>query len=308
MPFQRCDTSPKISSSRSSSGVPLGKTWFIVKNSRRKSKIDKSFTSPFFANFGVSSLIAGVYQVLVVLSTAFCSYIGEGSISVLNYADRFVQFVTGVVGISLGTVFFAKISAETEESKAKSLTVTALLYAYLAAFYFLGLFWLIGELAFRIFFGSQFYQLATKDSLLNCLKILALGLPFYLVNIVLSRKLFSERRHLDNLKISVAQIVSFLLYLSFVYISESKFKVESVAGALTFSNFFTFCIYVLKNREVGFNTHFVGLLSSLLSLLCGAYLGSSVSNSIWGAIYFTIGFGLPSSIIFVFFKKLGKHL
>lgn len=281
----------------------LTASWYITTRSSPVTQVDKSLSSSFYSQFGVSSLIAGSYQILVVLSTALCSFIGEGSISVLNYADRFVQFVTGVVGVSLGTVFFAKVSAAKETSSSNQITNTALISAYLASFYFLGLFWLIGEFAFVIFFGAQFYELPTKDSLLLCLKVLAMGLPFYLVNIILSRKLFSDRRHFDNFKISLCQIVAFLSVVALVYYLRGTLSVEVIAAALTFSNFSTFVFYVLKSRDLGWKIHLAGFGLGLFLLLCGSQLATLSSYSFMSAICFTIGFVAPALAFFVFFKR-----
>jgi len=283
-------------------------SWYITTRSSYVTQVDESLSSSFYSQFGVSSLIAGSYQLLVVLSTAFCSFIGEGSISVLNYADRFVQFVTGVVGVSLGTVFFAKVSAAQETSLSNRITNTALIFAYLAAFYFLGLFWLIGEFAFVIFFGTQFYELPTKDSLLLCLKVLAMGLPFYLVNIILSRKLFSDRRHLDNFKISLCQILAFLSAVALVYYPRGTLSVEVVAGALTFSNFSTYVYYVLKSRDLGLKIHLAGFGLGLFLLLCGSQLAALSSYSFLSAICFTIGFVVPAFAFFVFLKRYNLSL
>lgn len=53
---------------------------------------------------------AAVYQVNILLSTLLASFLPQGSISYLYYADRLVQFPLGVFGIAVGTAALPSLS------------------------------------------------------------------------------------------------------------------------------------------------------------------------------------------------------
>ncbi len=57
------------------------------------------------AIFGVS-----VAQISIVLNNIFASFLQTGSVSWLYYADRLMEFPTGVLGVALGTILFPSLS------------------------------------------------------------------------------------------------------------------------------------------------------------------------------------------------------
>lgn len=57
------------------------------------------------AIFGVS-----IAQISLVINTIFASYLASGSVSWLYYADRLMEFPTGVLGAALGTILLPSLS------------------------------------------------------------------------------------------------------------------------------------------------------------------------------------------------------
>jgi putative peptidoglycan lipid II flippase len=57
------------------------------------------------AIFGVS-----VAQISIVLNNIFASFLQTGSVSWLYYADRLMEFPTGVLGVALGTILLPSLS------------------------------------------------------------------------------------------------------------------------------------------------------------------------------------------------------
>ncbi|MFT4172941.1 MAG: murein biosynthesis integral membrane protein MurJ [Rhodocyclaceae bacterium] len=57
------------------------------------------------ATLGVS-----VAQISLLINTSFASYLPNGSVSWLNYADRLMEFPTGVLGVALGTILLPSLS------------------------------------------------------------------------------------------------------------------------------------------------------------------------------------------------------
>ncbi len=67
------------------------------------------------ATLGVS-----VAQVSLLINTSFASHLREGSISWLNYADRLMEFPSGILGVALGTILLpslSKLSASRDTSE-----------------------------------------------------------------------------------------------------------------------------------------------------------------------------------------------
>jgi|SRR5579864_179671 len=57
------------------------------------------------AVFGVS-----IGQVSLLINTIFASFLGNGSVSWLYYADRLMEFPTGLLGVALGTILLPSLS------------------------------------------------------------------------------------------------------------------------------------------------------------------------------------------------------
>lgn len=57
------------------------------------------------ATLGVS-----VAQISLLINTSFASYLPTGSVSWLNYADRLMEFPSGVLGVALGTILLPSLS------------------------------------------------------------------------------------------------------------------------------------------------------------------------------------------------------
>lgn len=64
------------------------------------------------AIFGVS-----VAQISIVLNNVFASFLQTGSVSWLYYADRLMEFPTGVLGVALGTILLPSLSKAFAEKK-----------------------------------------------------------------------------------------------------------------------------------------------------------------------------------------------
>ena len=83
------------------------------------------------AIFGVS-----VAQISIVLNNVFASYMPSGSVSWLYYADRLMEFPTGVLGVALGTILLPSLSksfVEKSEQEYSSLLDWGLRLTFLLA-------------------------------------------------------------------------------------------------------------------------------------------------------------------------------
>src|ERR1035438_7013752 len=57
------------------------------------------------AVFGVS-----IAQLSLLINTIFASFLANGSVSWLYYADRLMEFPTGMLGVALGTILLPSLS------------------------------------------------------------------------------------------------------------------------------------------------------------------------------------------------------
>ncbi|MGA9992345.1 MAG: murein biosynthesis integral membrane protein MurJ, partial [Thiobacillaceae bacterium] len=59
---------------------------------------------------GPATLGVSVAQISLVINTIFASFLGTGSVSWLYYADRLMEFPTGMLGVALGTILLPSLS------------------------------------------------------------------------------------------------------------------------------------------------------------------------------------------------------
>ncbi len=59
---------------------------------------------------GPATLGVSVAQISIVLNNIFASYLGDGRISWLYYADRLMEFPTGLLGVALGTILLPSLA------------------------------------------------------------------------------------------------------------------------------------------------------------------------------------------------------
>lgn len=62
--------------------------------------------------FGIS-----VYQISLILNTIFASFLVSGSISWMYYADRLIEFPSGILGVTLSTILLPSLSKAFYEKK-----------------------------------------------------------------------------------------------------------------------------------------------------------------------------------------------
>ena len=59
---------------------------------------------------GPATLGVSVAQISLLINTIFASFLGTGSVSWLYYADRLMEFPTGILGVALGTILLPSLS------------------------------------------------------------------------------------------------------------------------------------------------------------------------------------------------------
>ncbi len=124
---------------------------------------------------------AAVYQLNIVLSTLLASYLPEGSVSYLYYADRLVQFPLGVFGIAVGTAALPSLSGLVATGRMKDFVATVRTATGLTLFIALpamaGLV-ALSEPIIDLLFGRGAFTHEAVVASAQALALYSLGLPF----------------------------------------------------------------------------------------------------------------------------------
>lgn len=65
-----------------------------------------------------------IAQISIVINNVFASFLPSGSISWINYADRLMEFPTGVLGVALGTILLPNLSKYASENNVELFSKT----------------------------------------------------------------------------------------------------------------------------------------------------------------------------------------
>ena len=179
------------------------------------------FKSPelgeFFKLFFYSSIGLSINQINSLVDLNLASRLPEGSVSILQYANRLFQFPLGVFGIAVATTAlptFSKINDPQVRKKEFTKAFRRLIYFVLPSFIVLLI--LRKEIISLIFQGGRFTQ---KDTLktANVLLFYLLGMPFYAYFSLCSRLHYSIKDHLTVTKatiwmVTVNVVLNLMLY------------------------------------------------------------------------------------------------
>ncbi len=164
-----------------------------------------------------AALGAGAVQVNLVIDIILASFLPEGSLSYLFYADRLNQLPIGVIGVAVGTVLLPALSialASGDPQKARSQqnrAIEAALFFTIPAAVALAL--VPGALIGTLFERGAFTPEATAATAM-ALTAYAVGLPAYVLVKVLTPAFFSRKDTKTPVKVAlVALLVNLVLNL-----------------------------------------------------------------------------------------------
>lgn len=164
-----------------------------------------------FALMGPGVLGAGVVHVNLFADLIIASFLPEGSISYLYYADRLNQLPLGMVGIAVGTALLPLLSkavAGAQKEEAANLFNRALEVCFLFSLPAAVAFMAIGpELVAGLFQRGEFSAADAKVTG-YVLTGYALGLPAYIASKVFSTVFWSHQDTMTPVKISIAVTIS----------------------------------------------------------------------------------------------------
>ncbi len=160
----------------------------------------------FFRVVIPATFAAGVYQISILIDTQFVSYLPEGSMAHLNYADRLNQLPLGIIGTALGTAILPSISKYVDQGKpeeAEAIQNQALELGMLLTLPAAIAFAAAGvPLVTALFRGGAF---TPEDAVITgtTLGIIALGLPAYVLVKVFTPGFFAREDTKTPLRIAL---------------------------------------------------------------------------------------------------------
>ena len=138
---------------------------------------------------------AGIYQINLLIDTIIASFLPEGSISYLFYADRVNQLPLGVVGVAVGTALLPLMSrqlragedeaAQNSQNRAMEVTLLVTVPAAVALV-------ILAEPIIVVLFHRGAFDLAAAHATAMALAVYAVGVPAYVLNKSLATAYFAR--------------------------------------------------------------------------------------------------------------------
>ncbi|MBI1300016.1 MAG: murein biosynthesis integral membrane protein MurJ, partial [Alphaproteobacteria bacterium] len=169
---------------------------------------------------GPAVIGAGVIHINLFADLIIASFLEEGSISYLYYADRLNQLPLGVVGIAVGTALLPMLSkamAKQDHVESKKLFSKAMEYCLLFALPASIALMVMPVSLVTVLFERGAFDMADTAVTANVLSAYALGLPAYITVKVFSTAHWAREDTITPVKISVvATIVNIVLSIIFI--------------------------------------------------------------------------------------------
>lgn len=214
----------------------LALVWWSARRAGISLKLRRPRLTPgvrqFFRVVIPATFAAGVYQISILIDTQFVSYLPEGSMAHLNYADRLNQLPLGIIGTALGTAILPSISKYVDQGKpeeAEAIQIQALELGMLLTLPAAIAFAAAGvPLVTALFRGGAF---TPEDAVITgtTLGIIALGLPAYVLVKVFTPGFFAREDTKTPLRIAIWMLAANIA-LNFALVP--FFGLYGLAGAL----------------------------------------------------------------------------
>jgi putative peptidoglycan lipid II flippase len=228
---------------------------YALKQAGVNLRLPRPRLSPRVKELGIimfpAALGAGAVQLNLLVDIVLASFLPEGSLSYLFYADRLTQLPIGVIGVAVGTVLLPTLSrsiamgdvtkAAYDQNRAME---SALFFTIPAA---IALFILPIPLITVLFERGAFDNLATSNTAM-ALSAYAVGLPAYVLIKVLTPAFFARKDTKTPVKIAMfALLLNVILNLALM----GPFKHVGLAAATAISAWVNvgFLYIYLKKHE-----------------------------------------------------------
>ncbi|MBA6313758.1 murein biosynthesis integral membrane protein MurJ [Cellulophaga baltica] len=189
-----------------------------------------------YSSYLIILLIEFLGQSYMLIDRSFLAKLPQGHISAIHYASIINNLPVTVVGMSIGTLIFPTITkfAQNKEYKKLQTTLTKTLIAStIIGLSLFILFYNFGEIIISLLLERGKFEHNAVIITSNYLVYLAIGLPFILVHVILTKLCFAF--HKENiLLISTICAISFKYLLSLYFIQEKFYFGLSLSTSLAF--------------------------------------------------------------------------
>ena len=163
------------------------------------------------------ALGAGVYQINLLIDTIIASFLPEGSISYLFFADRVNQLPLGVVGVAVGTALLPLLSRQIragDEAAAQNSQNRAVEFSCLLTLPAACALFVMADPVVQVLFQRGAFGNVQASATAAALAIFALGLPAYVLIKALAPGFFGRGDTATPVKIAAsAMVVNVILSL-----------------------------------------------------------------------------------------------
>ena len=192
---------------------------------------------------------AGLAQVNVFIGSFFSSFLKDGSLSCLYYADRFIQLPIALFGISMGIVLLPEIAAKVASGAKADLGKiqgNSLLFSMRLTLPTVGLIMYLAYCLVSLIYGhGKFDENAVQDTT-AIVKISTIGLPALIVARVMSAIFFARKDSTTPLLAAAAAVATNLILCS---VLAEPFQVSGIAMASSAAGVVDMLVMYFRSRK-----------------------------------------------------------
>lgn len=233
---------------------------------------------------------AGVYQINVLIDTILVSFVANGAVSWLYYANRLNQLPLGVIGAAVGTALLPLLSKQIktsienggDEKEVRETQNKALIFSMLITVpATVGLIALASPIVSLLFERGEF---GSNETHMTAIAMIALtvGLPAYVLIKVFAPNFFARGDTKTPVKIATASmVVNVILNFALMF----PFGHVGIAAATSISAWFSVLVYIISLKKRGYLNFDKKMMISLVKIVLCSFI-------MWGALW-----GLGQKII-----------
>ncbi|MDO6994126.1 murein biosynthesis integral membrane protein MurJ [Brachyspira innocens] len=242
---------------------------------------------------------ASIYQINLLVSTAFAGAIGEGRVSAVTFATRIHEFVLGVFAVSVATVMLPTLSKlitdnkkdEAVETLSYSLRLVALV-TIPATFGFI----VLGKEIVRMIFEYGAFSSKSTYLVSSALRYLSVSLFFVASYRILVQSFYAMK----DMKTPV--YIAFFTFIinavsNYLCVYVFKFDIIGISISSVIANIVSFCIlYVLLMRKLAVKS----IINKKIEIVKTAVSSLFMAASVYGVKYYLLSNAADSRIFFIF--------
>ena len=242
---------------------------------------------------------ASIYQINLLVSTAFAGAIGEGRVSAVAFATRIHEFVLGVFAVSVATVMLPTLSKLIADNK-KDEAVENLFYSLRlvalvtipAAFGFV----VLGKEIVRMIFEYGAFSSKSTYLVSSALRYLSISLFFVASYRILVQSFYAMK----DMKTPV--YVAFFTFIinavsNYLCVYIFKFDIIGISISSVIANIVSFCIlYILLMKRMAIKSVINKKIEVVKTIISSLFMAAAV----FGVKYYLLYNNRDSRIFFIF--------